>query len=67
MASLLTKDTLVELIGRISARAWINTDGEPKAGLNFHTSQIKLHGGGQKSEIVQASVHVGRSYHRILN
>ena len=57
VAILLTKGTLVELVGIISARAWINTDGEPKAGLNFYTSQIKLHGGGQKSEMVQASVH----------
>ena len=29
--------------------------GEPKAGLNFHTSQIKLHGGGRKNEIVQTT------------
>ena len=38
VASLLTKGTLVELTGRISARAWVSMDGEPKAGLNFHTS-----------------------------
>ena len=55
IASLLTKGTLVELIGRISTRAWTSTEGEPKAGLNFHTSQIKLHGGGRKNEIVQTT------------
>ncbi|WP_125113344.1 single-stranded DNA-binding protein [Algoriella xinjiangensis] len=56
VASLLTKGTLVELIGRISPRAWVGNDGIPKAGLNFHTSQIKLHGGGTKSERLQAAV-----------
>lgn len=56
VASLLTKGTLVELIGRISPRAWVGNDGIPKAGLNFHTSQIKLHGGGAKSERLQDTV-----------
>lgn len=46
----LTKGTLVELSGRISSSAWIGKDGEIKSGLNFHTSNIKLHGGKQKSE-----------------
>ncbi|WP_449384757.1 hypothetical protein [Chryseobacterium gallinarum] len=27
--------------GRISARAWVSSDGTAKAGLNFHTSSIK--------------------------
>ena len=55
VASLLTKGTLVELTGRVSTRAWTGNDGEPRAGLNFHTSQIKLHGGGKKSETAQAT------------
>ncbi|WP_313375271.1 single-stranded DNA-binding protein [Chishuiella sp.] len=55
VASLLTKGTLVELIGRLSPRAWTNSEGEPRAGLNFHTSQIKLHGGSRKTETSQAS------------
>ncbi|KPE52536.1 single-stranded DNA-binding protein [Elizabethkingia anophelis] len=55
VARLLTKGTLVELTGRVSTRAWVNKDGEAKAGLNFHTSQIKLHGGGNKTETVQAT------------
>ena len=55
VALLLTKGTLVELSGRVSPRAWTGTDGEPRAGLNFHTSQIKLHGGGKKSETAQAT------------
>lgn len=54
MARLLTKGTLVELTGRVSTRAWVNKDGEARAGLNFHTSQIKLHGGGNRAETIQA-------------
>jgi single-strand DNA-binding protein len=50
VAEWLTKGTVVELTGRVSARAWTGNDGEPRAGLNFNTSNIKLHGGGQKSE-----------------
>ena len=53
VARFLTKGTLVELIGKISARVWTSIDGEPKAGLNFHTSQIKLHGGSQRIDSIQ--------------
>ena len=49
VAKILTKGTLVELSGRVSSNAWIGKDGEIKSGLNFHTSNIKLHGGGKKS------------------
>lgn len=55
VARLLTKGTLVELSGRVSTRAWTGNDGEPRAGLNFHTSQIKLHGGSKKTESVQGT------------
>src|SRR5690554_6940586 len=55
VAKLLTKGTLVELSGRVSTRAWTGNDGEPKAGLNFHTSNIKLHGGSRRTETVQAT------------
>ena len=50
IAEYLTKGTLVELSGRISSSAWIGKDGEIKSGLNFHTSNIKFHGGKQKSK-----------------
>lgn len=50
IAKFLTKGTLVELLGRISSNAWIDKNGEPKSGLNFHTSKIKLHGGGKKND-----------------
>jgi len=52
VAKSLTKGTLVELRGRVSARAWIGGDGEAHAALNFHTSQIKLYGGGRRTETV---------------
>ncbi|OBW41806.1 Single-stranded DNA-binding protein [Chryseobacterium sp. MOF25P] len=50
VADFLTKGTLVELSGRAYASAWIGKDGEPHAGLNFHTSQIKVHSGGKRTE-----------------
>lgn len=55
VADFLTKGALVELSGRVSARAWTGNDGEARAGLNFHTSQIKFYGGGKKTENPQAS------------
>lgn len=50
VADLLTKGTLVELSGRVYTSAWMGKDGEPHAGLNFHTSQIKVHGSGKRIE-----------------
>lgn len=44
IAKALKKGVLVELLGRVSARAWNGKDGAAKAALNFHVSQIKLHG-----------------------
>lgn len=50
IAEYLTKGALVELTGRVSAKAWVGRDGEPHAGLNFHTSQIKLHNTARSNE-----------------
>lgn len=55
VAQYLTKGTLVELSGRISPRAWVDSDGQLRAALNFRTSEIKFHGGGKKEEAVQGS------------
>lgn len=55
VAKLLTKGTLVELSGRVSTRAWIGNDGEARVGLNFHTSQIKLHGSSKRTETIQTT------------
>ena len=61
VATLLTKGTLVELTGRVSTRAWIGKDGEAHSALNFHTSQIKLHGGNKNTETVQATAQTGNN------
>lgn len=55
VAQYLTKGSVVELAGRISARAWMGNDGQPKAGLNFNTTDIKLHGGGKNEAETQAA------------
>lgn len=54
IAPYLTKGTIVELSGRVSARAWVDGEGQAKAGLNFHTSKITLHGGGAAADKPQA-------------
>jgi single-strand DNA-binding protein len=61
VANILTKGALVELTGRVSARAWTSNDGEIRAGLNLNTSQIKLHGGVKKSQTVQATTGTNNS------
>ena len=57
IAQYLTKGTIVELSGRVSARAWVDGEGNAKAGLNFHTSKITLHGGGATADKQQADRH----------
>ncbi len=41
-AKVLRKGALVQLYGRMSARAWQGSDGQVKAGLQFHTAAFKL-------------------------
>ena len=62
VAKILTKGSLVELSGRISSSAWIGKDGEIKSGLNFHTSKIKLHGGGKRSETGDADINQSQPF-----
>lgn len=57
IAQYLTKGSIVELSGRVSARAWVDSEGQAKAGLNFHTSKITLHGGGATADKPQADKH----------
>lgn len=57
IAQYLTRGTIVELSGRVSARAWMDSEGNAKAGLNFHTSKITLHGGGATADKTQADKH----------
>ena len=42
LAPYLTKGTMVEVFGRISARPWVSKDGEPMASLDFHVNNLKL-------------------------
>jgi len=50
LAPYLTKGLLVQLYGHMSARPWVSKDGEPMAGLNFHTNEITLLGASQNAE-----------------
>lgn len=50
VAPYLTKGLLVQLFGHISARPWVNRDGEPMASLNFYTNEIKLLGASRKAD-----------------
>lgn len=61
VVKVLTKGTLVELIGRVSARAWTGTDGEAHAELNFHTSNIKLHGGRKNNDNTEQQTNASKS------
>lgn len=42
VAEYLKKGTLVQLSGWVTPRAWINSDGEPRAGLNLRTKEINF-------------------------
>jgi single-strand DNA-binding protein len=55
VAKVLTEGTLVQISGRISVQAWQSTDGEPKASLQFHTSNIKILGGGKRGVAEEAT------------
>ena len=44
IAKVLTKGTLVELYERVHVSTYTNHAGDIKASLNFHVSNIKLHG-----------------------
>ena len=50
IAKYLLRGGLVEVSGRVSASAYLDSKGEPKAGLNFHVNSLVLHGGHKKNE-----------------
>lgn len=56
VSAYLTKGTLVECYGHISANAWTNKEGEVKASLTFHANTIKLHGRSNASTATPAPV-----------
>jgi single-strand DNA-binding protein len=39
----LKKGSLVELVGGLSVNAWSDSQGNPKASLNFHVDSITIH------------------------
>ena len=55
VARFLKKGTLVELSGRVSTRAWTDKEGNARAGLNFHTSRIKLYGASRRTETIHVT------------
>lgn len=48
IAVYLTKGTIVQVNGTVSANAWIDQKGEARASLNVHANSIKLHSGGKQ-------------------
>ena len=58
VAKILTKGTLVELSVTVSTRAWTDNSGELRAGLNFHTSNIKIHAVGKRVENIHHTTKV---------
>ncbi len=57
IAPFLKKGNVVQVFGRVGINAYMGNDGQPKAGLNFHVSDIKLFGASataQHGVVVQA-------------
>jgi single-strand DNA-binding protein len=63
VAAVLTKGTLVQLFGRISTQTWQDADGNPKASLQFHTSNIKILGGGSRAGLQRNHVESDAAHH----
>ena len=53
IAERLTKGSLVEVSGRIYLNAYIGADGHPKASLNCHVNNIKIHAFGKSTAEAQ--------------
>ena len=51
----LKKGDIAELYGSITARAWIDQQGEAQCALNCRVSNIILHGGGKREVAVEAN------------
>lgn len=64
IAPYLTKGSIVELYGRVSARAYTANDGSLKAALQFNTARIKFHGSnkpeGQTQKKPMTSPYTGK-------
>ena len=51
LAEYLKKGTIVEIFGRMEARAWVNKDGDAQANLACNVATIKLLGNGSASKL----------------
>jgi single-strand DNA-binding protein len=51
IAERLTKGALIEVNGRLYVNAYKGTDGEPKASLNCHVNNIKIHSFGKEGAV----------------
>jgi single-strand DNA-binding protein len=49
VAEFLKKGNVVQVFGRVGINAYMGNDGQPRAGLNFHVSDIKLFGASAAS------------------
>lgn len=52
VAPLLTKGTIVTILGRIGVNAWNNAEGEARGQITCNVNEIKLQGGGAKPAAV---------------
>ncbi|MDQ8051957.1 MAG: single-stranded DNA-binding protein [Pedobacter sp.] len=50
IAEFLTKGSLVQIYGRVGVNAYLSRDGEARASLTFHVSEIKLFGSGSAND-----------------
>lgn len=56
----LTKGTMVEAWGEVSASAFKGKDGNPQASLDLRVSELKLHGGGSRDKPVADNARATR-------
>jgi single-strand DNA-binding protein len=54
----LKKGSLVELVGGLSVNAWADSQGNPKASLNFHVDSITIHQTRKAAVSVSASTEI---------
>jgi single-strand DNA-binding protein len=61
LAERITKGTLVEATGRIYVNAYIGNDGEPKASLNCHVNNIKIHSTAKTNKTTEGALNANET------
>lgn len=51
LAEYLKKGTIVEIFGRVQARAWVNKDGEAQASLSCNVQTVRLLGSTKSNNL----------------